>query len=78
MSVIYIFFYSLTSRTRNDATVELIVRKNLLLRWSFESYILQSKLLLFQDKKKIGSNALTKLRSENLWKLQTEIIIIDL
>ena len=34
LRVIYISFYSLTSRTCND-TVELIVRKYLLLWWSF-------------------------------------------
>ena len=37
----------------------------------FGSYILQPNLILRQ---KISSNALTKLRSENLWKLCTTII----
>ena len=44
LSVSYISLYSLTYRTRNN-TVELIVRKNLLLRLSFcvfGSYILLS------------------------------------
>ena len=50
MRVIYISFYSLASRTRVDA-VELIVRKYLLLWWSF--YVLEVTFysqIQFQDK----------------------------
>ena len=67
-TLIYISLYSLASRIRFDA-VELIVRKYLLLWWSFlcfGSYILHSNL--------ISTNALTKLRFENLWKLRAAII----
>ena len=59
-------FHLLASRTRIGA-VELIVRKHLLLWWSFcvleVIYILQPYLILRQ---KTDSNALTKLRSQTL------------
>ena len=71
MRIIYISFYSLASTTRIDA-VELD-RKEIFIAMvvflCFGSYSLPSNLVF---KIKIGSNALTKLRSENLWKLRTE------
>ena len=53
LRVIYTSFYSLTSRTRND-TVELIVRKNLLLWWSFcVLEVTFYNLKQFQDKNRL-------------------------
>ena len=71
MRIIYISLYSLTSTTRID-TVELDHKKifiAMVVFLCFGSYSLPSNLVF---KIKIGSNALTKLRSENLWKLRTE------
>ena len=52
LRVIYISFYSLTSRTRNK-TVELIVRKYLLLWWSFCALeVTFYNVIQFQDKNK--------------------------
>ena len=52
--------------------VELIVRKYLLLWWSFcVLEVTFYSLIKFQDK--ISSYALTKLRSENLWKSRTVV-----
>ena len=73
MSILYISFYSLTSRTRIH-TVELFVRKNLLLWWSFS--VLEGTFYSLNNLKIniIGLNALSKQRSENLQKLRTIII----
>ena len=50
LHVIYISFYLLTSKTRND-TAELIGRKNLLLWWSFcVLEVIFYSLIWFQDK----------------------------
>ena len=77
MRIIYISFYSLASTTRIDA-VELD-RKEIFIAMvvflCFGSYSLPSNLVF---KIKIGSNALTKLRSENLWKLRTEFDLMRL
>ena len=59
MCVIYISLYSLAFRARIDV-VELIVRKNFLLRWyflCFGSYILQSNLISRQNKFKCTNEA---------------------
>ena len=62
--VVYISVYSLASRTRMDA----VVRKYILLWWSF--CVLETTIYSQSNFKiKIRSNALKKLRSENLWKL---------
>ena len=55
LSVIYISFYSLTSRTRINA-VELIIRKYLLLWWSF--CVLEVTYYSHNFKIKINTNAL--------------------
>ena len=71
MRVICISFYSLASTTRIDA-VELDRKKifiAMVVFLFFGSYSLPSNLVF---KIKIGPNALTKLRSEYLWKLRTE------
>ena len=77
MRVIYISFYSLASTTRIDA-VELDLKKIFIVMvvfLCFGSYSLPSNLVF---KIKIGLNALTKLRSENLWKLRTEFDLMRL
>ena len=77
MRIIYISFYSLASTTRIDAVEH--DRKEILIAMvvflCFGSYILQPNLIF---KIKISSNALTKLRSENLWKLRTEFDLMRL
>ena len=77
MRTIYISFYSLASIIRSD-TVELD-RNEILIAMvvflCFGSYSLQSNLIF---KIKISSNALTKLRFENLWKLRTEFDVMRL
>ena len=72
MRIIYISFYSLTSRTRIDV-VELIVRKRfccggVFVLWKLH-FTVQSNLKI-----KLNSNALTKLQLKNLWNLWTAII----
>ena len=73
----FLFIHSLLQHVLT--LLSLIVRKYLLLWWyvflCFGSYSLPSNVVF---KIKIGSNALMKLRSENLWKLQTEFDLMRL
>ena len=78
MSVIYISFHLLASRTRND-TIELIrlygkiyCYGGLFMFWKLHFTV------QYNFKIKISSNVLTKLRSENFWKLRTTIIKIPM
>ena len=72
LHVIYIYFYSLTSRTHND-TVKQIVTKNLLLWWSFNVLeVTFYGMIQFQDINRFKCT--NKDAIKNLWKLRTAII----
>ena len=72
LHVMYIYFYSLSSRTHNDA-VKQIVTKNLLLWWSFNVLeVTFYGLIQFQDINRFKCS--NKDAIKNLWKLRTAII----